>query len=553
MRPPSLSRSRKKVDFQKPCVVFQPEAVEGMQAGFNKLVNLVRPTLGPLPHIVANEPVIGQDKKPELLDSGGTIARRVIQIQDRDEDVGFMYLRHALWKLQESEGDGTTTAAVLFQSIFNQGRRYIIAGGNAMLLREHLENGMRIILQEVEKQTTHLHGKQQLAGLARTICYDDELSKMLGEIFDVIGAYGRLEVRKGSGLELIREYTEGMYWDNGLISREMGNADFGLRANLENAGILISDLEIKEPDELIPLLTLCVKNNIKQLLLVSSSLSDRAISILLAKPNRERIFVAAVKTPGMTIDAQHDAMEDLAILTGGRAMLRAAGATLERVTLEDIGHARRIWADKEFFGIVGGKGDPRTIRQHIASLRQAYRNVQNVEDRKRLLTRMGKLIGGSAMLMVGDISPTAVEARVELAKRTSDAMRGAMSDGVVPGGEVALLNCREALRPCLKNAKDSDERAAYNILIQALEAPFRALIENAGFWPGKVLAEVESLGPDFGYDVLARKVVNMREVALYDTTPVVKGAVRCAIAGAALALTTEAIVHIKNPPEGLNT
>jgi len=539
--------------------VFQPRAVEGMQAGMNKLVALVRPTLGPLPHIVAQEKIAGRHNLPELLDSGGTIARRVVQIANRQEDVGFMYLRHVLWKLQENEGDGTATAAVLFDSIFTQGRRYVAAGGNAMALRDHLEKGMRLVLSEIDRQTTRLHGKQHLAGLARTICYDNNLAKMLGEVFDIIGAYGRLEVRKGSGLELSREYVEGMYWDGGMRSREMSNAEFGMRANLENPAILISDLEVNEPEQLIPLLQLALKNNIKQLLLVTSTLSDKAMSLLLSKPNQEKVYVVAVKTPGLSTDVQRDAMEDLAILTGGQPLLRATSTTLGAVKLENLGRARRIWADKEYFGIIGGKGDPRTLRQHIATLRQIFRDATDANDRKRVLERLGKLTGGSATLFVGGMSPTQIEERVELAKRTSDAMRGAMREGVVLGGGVALLNCRAVLQDCLKkNAQangglSDEERAAYTMLIQALEVPFRALLENAGFWPGSLLAEVERSGPDYGFDVLARKVVNLRETGLYDAAPVVKGAFRSAVAGAALALTTEAIVHRKNPPDVMQT
>jgi chaperonin GroEL len=534
-----------------------------MQAGFDKLVNLVRPTLGPLPHIVAIEKIIGRNMQPELLDSAGTIARRVVQIADRDEDVGLMYLRHVLWKLQESDGDGTATAAVMFQVIYNLGRRYVAAGGNAMGLRQHFEKGMLVLLDALDRQTIQLQGRHKLAGLARTICYDEELSRVMGEVFDVIGAYGRLEVRQNHTGEISREYVEGMYWDGGLLSREMANADHGLRASLENPAILISDLELENPEQLVPLLNLAVQKNIKQVLLVSRSLSEKAMGILLAKPNRERVHVVAVKIPGSRGDAQLDALTDLAVLTGGRALLQVTGDTLERLRLEDLGRARRAWADKEYFGIVAGRGNPRLLRQHIAELRQAFRSVHatisasgpasNSDESERLLQRLGKLMGGSAALMVGGISPGAIEARMELAKRTAGAMRGAMRDGVVPGGGVALLNCREPLRECLQSAADTDERAAYNILLQALEAPFRAILENAGLWPGRALAEIERLGPHYGYDVLARQVVDLREAGLFDAAPVVKGAVRAAVAGAALALTTEAIVHRRNPPEGIHT
>lgn len=562
MRPPFSPKPAKKTDFQKPNVVFQPQVASGLQSGFNQLINLIRPTLGPLPHVVAVEKVAQRASIPELLDSGATIARRVIQIPDRDADVGLMYLRHVLWKLQESEGDGTATAAVIFQTVFNEGLRYVAAGGNAMSLRQHFEKGMLHILDAVDQQTAPINGKQRLAGLARAICYDDELSKMLGEIFDVIGAYGRLEVRKNSGRELVREYVEGMYWSSGLRSREMGNTEYGLRLNLENAHILISDLEIETPDQLIPLLQMAVKNNVKQLLLVSATLSEKAMAILLNKDNREKIFVAAVKTPGSSTDDQRAAMQDLAILTGGRALTKATSDTLDRVRVEDLGRARRIWADKEFFGIVGGRGDPRILRQHIAALRQAFRGIipsisgeatDASNERRRLLERLGKLMGGSATLFVGDMSASGVEARVELAKNTAEAMRGAMRDGVVPGGGVALLNCRAVIRQCRDQAQDDDERAAYTILLKALETPFTAIVENSGVWAGKILAEVDQADPGCGYDVMSRKVVPMSEAGIFDTAPVVKAAVRSGIAGAALALTTEAIVHRKNPPEVLHT
>lgn len=563
MSPLPPSRQGKKKDFQKPGVVFHPQAAEGMQAGFDMLVNVVRPTLGPLPHIVAIEKVAGKDKLPERLDSAGTIARRIIGVADRDQDVGLMLLRHVLWKLYEEEGDGTASAAVMFQKVYNLGYRYLAAGGNAMGLREHFDAGMRLVLDTLDRQVTKLRGKKQLAGLARTICYDEPLAKVLGEIFDVIGPYGRLEVRQGNGRETLREYVEGMYWDGGLRSREMGNTDYGLRANIENAHILISDLDIDDPQQLIPMLNMAVKNNIKQMVMISNSLSERAMSILLAKPNQERVRVVAVKVPGSTIDLQREAMEDLAVLTGGHAFLKVTGDTLERVRLEDLGRARRAWADKEFFGFIGGRGDPRKIRQHIAVLRQTLRNVSSPltpgtygsegPDRKRLTERLGKLTGGSATLLVGGVSAVDIEERVELAKRTAEAMRGALREGVVPGGGVALLKCREALRQCLQDAADTDARAAYSIMLQALETPFRTIVDNAGVLPGKALSEAEALGPDYGYDVLARSVVSMPEAGIYDAATVVKGAVRSAFAGAALALSTEAIIHRKNPPEGLHT
>ena len=549
MKPRTPARTQKK-DFQAPSVVFQPKVTRGMQAGFDLLVNAIRPTLGPLPRYVAIEKTSQRNSSAERSDSGGTIARRLIQIAGRDRDVGLMFLRHVLWELFESEGDGTATAAVLFQHIFNRGYRYVAAGGDPMMLRQHLENGMRLVLAELDLQITELCSKKQLAGLARTICYDDELGKILGEIFDMIGAYGRLEIRKGNGRDLRHEYMEGAYWDSELRSREVANAEHGMRANLEDAAILISDLNIESVDQIAPLLQFSVENNIHQVLLITQTISERAIGFLLA--NRQIIQIVPVKTPGFGTDGQQDALQDIAILTGGYVYLKATGSSLERVRYQDLGRARRAWSTKEYIGILGGGGDARRLRQHVDSLRQAYKNSTDLAERKKLLERLGKLLGGSAVLYVGEYTPTALEARLELSQHTASAIRGALQEGVVPGGGAAFLNCRPALRNHLISITDPDEYAAYGILLEAMEVPCRTILGNAGFRPDAILAEIDRHGKNYGYDVLTRKVVDMGDAGIFDSASVVKGVVRTAIASVALALTTAVIIHRRNPPEQVN-
>jgi chaperonin GroEL len=282
--------------------------------------------------------------------------------------------------------------------------------------------------------------------------------------------------------------------------------------------------------------------------------------MLVTKANREKIQVAIVKAPGMSTTARMDALEDLAFLTGGRPVLKAAGDRLDKVRLEHLGRARRTWADLRDFGINGGRGNPRVLRQHIATLRQTYRSATSVEDRRRLLERLGKLMGGAATLYVGGISTGAVDARVELATRTAEAMRGAIREGVVPGGGSALLACRAAL---LANAEprgcpdDAERRAAYTILARAMEEPARALLANAGCETGAVLGhiftEIEQGGPGYGYDVAGGQVAQMSAAGIVDSASVVKSAVHSAISSAALLLTTDVIIHLKNPPEQINT
>jgi chaperonin GroEL len=544
-----MAKSTKK--WQTPGVIFEPRSRQGMQLGINRLVDAIRPTLGPLPRTVVNEQY--SKKKPELLDEGAVIARRIIQLPNREEDMGAMYLRQVLWTLHETTGDGTATAAVVFQTIYNLGLRYLTAGGNAMRLRQYLEAAVPVILNKLDEMVVHLHGKNELARLAETICYDPPLAKMLGEIFDIVGEYGRLEIRSGRSRELEREYIEGMYWDGGLFSREM-ITDVSLgRTSMENPAILISDLEVQDPQDLLPLLDTAIRTEVKSLLLVLKSISERAMSVLLAKPNRERVQVVGVRLPGVSVNFVRQAMQDLAILTGGRPYLQAAGDTLQQLQFAHLGHARRAWADTNFFGIVGGKCDPRQLRQHISRLRSTFVDIDDSKDRKRLQERIGKLLGGTAVLWVGDNTSIAVEARKALAERTAEAMRGSLRDGVVPGGGVALLACKHPLQEKLRQAQDTDERAAYSILLKAIEAPIRTLLDNAGYDPGEILGEVVKAGPGYGFDVVHRQIVDMAQAGLYDTASVVKAIVQSATRGAALALTVDVLVHRKNPPEVLHT
>ena len=536
-----------------PRVVFQPSAYQGLQRGINQMVEAVRPTLGPLPRIVAIERMT-RSRTPELLDNGGVIARRIIQLPDRDEDVGAMFVRHMLWRLHEKVGDGTATAAVLFQSVYNQGLRYIVAGGNAMQLRRYLETSLQVILDELTHMAIHLEGKESLAQIAETISHDPPLAKMLGEIFDIIGEYGQLEVRSGRSRELEREYVEGMYWKGGVHSRQMINDHTNLRTEMENVAVLISDIEIEDPRRLIPIVDMAVQAEIRSLLIIASKLSESATSLLLrASQDPTKFKAIAVKAPWMTISDRATALEDLAILTGGRAFAKIAGYTLGGVKLQDLGRARRAWADRSHFGIIGGKGDPRLLRQHITDLRSAFRQSEDPDMRKKLRERIGKLMGGSATLWVGGVAEREIDARKELAQRTSDALRGAIVEGVLPGGGVSLLACRPALQRMLEQSTDPDERAAYRMLIRALEEPVRTILTNAGYDASEVMAEIKQAGPGFGFDVRSGQVADVAQAGIFDVSSVQKAAVHSAVASAALALTIDVLVHPKKPQESVDT
>ncbi len=549
----------------RPYVVFQPATARGMQRGINTLVDLMRPTLGPHHRMVAIDRVV-RGGAPEMLDSGGIIARRFLQLPDRNADMGAMFVRHMVWRQHEREGDGTVTLAVLFQSIFNQGVTYLAAGGNAMQFRKQLEIGARAILAELATMATPIDGPETLTRVAESICFDPPMARMLGEIFDIIGEYGRLELREGRGFEPEREYVEGSYWDGGLLSRAMmapmerkapmpGSrpADRSvLRVEAEDAALLLTNFDIQDPEDLVPVLRAAMDAGHKALVIVARNMSDSVTSLLLANRSPERLWLFAVKPPGPGSDDEADGLEDMAYLTGGTPLTSTAGEALSHVTAEHFGRARLAWANHEYFGILGGGGDPRAFRQHIADLRAAHRRISDVDERRKLRARIGKLIGGTATLWIGGFTPADIEFKKEVAERASDAVRGALLDGVVPGGGTALLACRPAVERLLKQATEADARAAFRILHRALETPTRVLVENAGYDPSRVLAEIQHAPAGHGFDASAGKVVDMATAGVFDAASVLREAVLTAVTSAGLALTTDVLVHRRRLVQEVN-
>lgn len=527
-------------------IVFQPAAARGLRRGIEQLVAAIQPTLGPRPRLVAIAPVLGS-KPPELLDSGGVIARRLTDLPDRDADMGAMLLRGLLWRLHEEVGDGTATAAVLFGAVYRAGLRHLAAGADAMRLRHHLERGLRLVLDELAGLAAPVSGREQLARVAAACGADEELAALLGEIFDVIGEWGRLDVRSGHGRGLEREYVEGMHWDGGLLSPGFLTDPVKREARLEAPAILLGDLAITDAQQLVPALEAAREAGARSLVVVARELSDDAIALLLLNRRPSEFGTLAVKTPAGEADARA-ALEDLAALTGGRPLFRAAGDTPRDIGPPDLGRARRAWANADFFGIAGGKGDPRALRRHIAALRAAFA-AADPPAREGLRQRIGLLLGGTAMLWVGGASEPAIDARKATAERVAGALRGALREGVLPGGGAALLACRAPLLARRERSDDPDERAACAILAEALAAPARALAANAGRDFSALLPCIERAGPGHGLDVVSGRVVDLARAGIVDPAAAQRAAVQGAIASAALALTIDVLVHHRHPEE----
>jgi chaperonin GroEL len=315
--------------------------------------------------------------------------------------------------------------------------------------------------------------------------------------------------------------------------------------------VLASDLSIQEPDQLAPILRTVIEANVKSLVVIANEVSEKALSALLvASRDPAQFHVIAVKAP-TDIGGQAALIQDLALLTGGRAVLGAAGDTLSGVRIEDLGRARRTWATTEHFGVVAGKGSPRALRAHIATLRQAVENAKGSQARQEIQERIGKLIGGSAVLWVGGISEPEIKTRTELAERTAETLRSAITKGVLPGGGASLLACRPALQRMADRAKCLDERTAYRILNRALEEPTRTILLNAGYRPSEYIGKINQAGPGFGLDVRSGKIVDMAAAGVIDSAGVLTHAVHAAISSAALALTVDVLVHKKRPEMSL--
>ncbi len=540
--------TRSQPRMQVPGVKYSPAIQRGFQRGIEQLVRAISPTLGPRPRHVVHQTMF-QGRMPEFLDDGATIARRIVSLPDRVEDAGAMLLREMLWNVHEAAGDGTATAAVLFRSIYNQGLTYVEAGGDAMGLRRHLEAIARRLPAEIDRVKLPLLGQEGLRGFAEGLCHDPDLAQVIAEAFDLLGPEGRLDIRPDRGRALRLELFDGVYWDSGLVARDAASGGPG-KLTLFNPAILLTDLDIKEPDELIPTLDLACQAGVRDLVLVAHSISEKALSVIQLPANRQRLQVAAVRAPA-NYAAQPDILADMAQLVGGRPLLAALGDRLEAVRPENLGGARRAWAEKEYLGIEAGKGDPRALRRHIAALRRALAVTQVPDERNRLQQRLSHLIYGSGVLWVGANTPLALEARQATAQRTVAATRSALREGVVPGGGLALWHLKPGLQAGLSEAQSTEERLAYKLLLKAVETPARVLLANSGYEPERILAGLCHLPAGHGFDVTSGDFKDLTSAGIVDSAAVVKAALHYAIHSAALALTVDVLIQRANPPLGI--
>lgn len=549
---PRHGRTRALPQARQPAVVTQPRAHVALKRGVDAIVNAIRPTLGPLPRLVVMEGLRPTDL-PEFLDDAATIARRIIEIRPRGDDVGAMLIRHALARMQRDAGDGGATMAVIYQALLHEGLRAMTHfGANAALLRNGLERALPLVLKALRAEATPLTGRAALSDLALSMCQGDaSLAAVIGEVFDIVGADGLIVVEGWNRLGQEREYVEGTYWKlSGWTSRLFATEAAHKRTVFEDAALLITDFDLRDPQQLVPVLERCIGAGVKKLVITAAGASDAVTGLLVSNNKAGSIDSMIVRVPQASEMGRVAAMDDIAAMVGGRPLCAASFSDFESFAPADLGHARRIWATESMFGFFGGKGDPRKLRQHMAQVRGALRQADDAHQKSELQSRLGRLSGGTAILRVGGIHDVERDARKALAERAVTGMRNAVSGGVVAGGGGALLAAQAALAQ--PRACTPGEALAFQILARALEAPMRAIAHNAGRAPDVVIEHARAAGPGAGFDARNGRIVNMREARVFDSAETLCRALEIAVSGAALALTTDVIVHHRNPIESID-
>ncbi|MBM4433919.1 MAG: chaperonin GroEL [Chloroflexi bacterium] len=521
-------------------LTFTDDARKSLKAGVDVMANAVKTTLGPKGRNVALDKKFGA---PTVTHDGVTVAREV-ELQDPFENMGAQLLKEAATKTNDIAGDGTTTSIVLAQSIVHEGMRQIAAGANAMLLKRGLEKGVDALVEELKKQAVEVKGKQQIGEIAANSAADPEIGKLIAEVMDKVGRDGVITVEESKTLQFETEYVEGMQIDRGYISAYfVTNAD-KMEAVIEDPYVLITDKKISAITEILPLLEKLVQVT-KNLVIVAEDVDGEALATLVVNKLRGTLNVLAVKAPGFG-DRRKAMLEDIAILTGGKVISEETGRKLDTTTVQDLGRARRVTANKDETTFVEGHGSQESIMARVKQIKAQIEETTSDFDKEKLNERLAKLAGGVAVIKVG--AGTEVELK-EKKHRVEDALsaaRAAVEEGVVPGGEVVYLNALKALGP-LEGQLGGDERTGVQILRKAMEGPIRQLAANAGL-DGSVIidgvrrAQAERKSPNWGYDIVGNEFVDMFEAGVIDPVKVCRSALENAGSIAGMILTTEALV-----------
>jgi len=518
-------------------IAYEMEAREAIRRGVKQLAKAVKVTLGPCGRNVVLEKSFGS---PTVTKDGVTVAKE-IELEDAYENMGAQMVKEVASKTSTSAGDGTTTATVYAEAIYDEGLKNVAAGANAMELKRGIQAAVECVVEELGKIATPVKDSAQIAQVGTCAANQDgDIGKKIAEAMDKVGKDGVITVEEGKGLETTVELVEGMQFDKGYLSPHFVNHFEAMEVVLDKPYILIHEKKISTIKDMIPLLEKVAKSG-RPLLIIAEEVEGEALATLVVNKLRGTLQCAAVKAPGFG-DRRKAMLDDIAILTGGRAIFEDLGINLESVDLKDLGQAKKITIDKDNTTIIEGAGSTNAIKGRIQQIKNEIDTTTSDYDREKLEERLAKLAGGVAQINVGAATEVEMKERKALVEDAMHACRAAVEEGILPGGGVAPLRALAALDSLAKKLK-GDQRTGVDIVRRALSAPIKHIAENAGLDGSIVCQKVtESTEKFFGYNALTGDYGDMIKMGVLVPRKVERVALQNAASVASLLLTTDAAV-----------
>jgi chaperonin GroEL len=514
-------------------IVYGEESRQAILRGVNQLANAVKVTLGPKGRNVVLDKKFGS---PTITKDGVTVAKE-IELKDPLENMGAQMVREVASKTSDIAGDGTTTATVLAQAIFREGAKNVVAGANPMELKRGIEKAVEVIVAELKKLAKPVSGTAIAQVGTISANSDDTIGKIIAEAMEKVGKDGVITVEEAKSMETSLEVVEGMQFDRGYLSPYFVTDPERMEVVLENPVILIHEKKISSMKDLLPLLEQVARAG-RPLLIIAEDVDGEALATLVVNKLRGTLSAAAVKAPGFG-DRRKAMLEDIATLTGGKAITEDLGLKLENIKIEDLGKAKKVTIDKDNTTIVEGGGSQKDIEGRVKQIRTQVEETTSDYDREKLQERLAKLVGGVAVIKVGAATETEMKEKKARVEDAMHATKAAVEEGIVPGGGVALLRAGKAL-DSLK--LDGDQKVGVDIIRKSIEEPLRWIATNAGQEGSIVVQKVKDAKGEEGYNAFSDKYENLVAAGVIDPVKVVRTALQNASSIASLLLTTEALV-----------
>ena len=515
-------------------LLFREEARRAIMRGVEQLAAAVKVTLGPKGRNVVLEKKFGS---PTITKDGVTVAKE-IDLKDPYENMGAQMVKEVAEKTSDTAGDGTTTATVLAEAIFREGLKNVTAGANPMAIKRGIERAVEEVIEQLKKISKKVEGKKEIAQVASIAANNDSaIGDLLADAFEKVGKDGVITVEEAKSMKTELDVVEGMQFDQGYLSPYFVTDTERMECVLDEPYILIHEKKISSMKDLLPLLEKIAKTG-KPLLILGEDVEGEALATLVVNKLRGTLHAAAVKAPGYG-DRRKAMLEDIAILSRGKAITEDLGIKLENVQLEDLGRAKRIKVDKENTTIIEGAGKTADINGRIGQIKRQIEETDSDYDREKLQERLAKLAGGVAQVNVGAATETEMKEKKARVEDALHATRAAVEEGIVPGGGVTFIRCIPALEKL--NLK-GDESIGVDIVKRALEEPLRQIAENAGHEGSVVVQRVKSEKTTVGFDADTEEFRDMLQAGIIDPTKVTRTALQNAASIASLLLTTESVV-----------